>query len=531
MQTMKTFFSKTITKIKSWFGRRLATRRSKIIAGIVVIIAIVLIATHKSAPAYEFVPVTRGPITETVSITGNTVPVESVSLGFGATGLVGKTYVSVGKIVKKGDILATLESGDLYAQAKQAEANVSTQEAKLAGLRAGTRPEDIAASTAALEKSKQDLTNYYVTIADVANDSYAKASDAVRVQLDPMFFDDEGTKPQLTYTTSFPANNVTMQRIAVTGILNAWPNTPSESTLAKNIADMDKIRALITDTGKTLEATPSLTDTTIATYKAAVTVAQTEVSTATKTLSSLSQSIASQKLTIAQLQSQLDLKKAGSTPEDIAAQEAQVASARAGLDSIYARLANNRIVAPIDGTVTKFDAKIGQLATTGTSLVSIISNGNFEVEGLISEIDIGKVVVGNTVSMTLDAFPGETFSATVSYVDPAQTSADGVVGYKVKIVFDTNDPRIKSGLTCNVDIKTRSKDSVLILPQYAILQNDNGIFVQAVAANKVGAKNIKASDIVDVPVALGLQDQNGNVEITSGVTEGQEVVNIGLKKN
>ncbi len=121
--------------------------------------------------------------------------------------------------------------------------------------------------------------------------------------------------------------------------------------------------------------------------------------------------------------------------------------------------------------------------------------------------------------MTLDAFPGETFTGSVSYIDPAQTNNEGVVGYKVKITFDTVDKRLKSGLTVNINIETRNKDNVLVLPQYAILQNDDGTFVQVLEDKAV--KNI--------PVTLGIQDQSGNVEIVSGVTEGEQVLNIGLK--
>jgi hypothetical protein len=60
---------------------------------------------------------------------------------------------------------------------------------------------------------------------------------------------------------------------------------------------------------------------------------------------------------------------------------------------------------------------------------------------------------------------------------------------------------------------------VLILPQYAILQNDTGTFV----------KTLVGTVATTSPVALGLQDQKGNVEILSGVTEGEQVINIGLK--
>ena len=82
------------------------------------------------------------------------------------------------------------------------------------------------------------------------------------------------------------------------------------------------------------------------------------------------------------------------------------------------------------------------------------------------------------VDMTFDAFPGETFTGKVFYIDPAETIESGVVDYLVKVSFDTPDPRIKSGLTANLDINTQTNQNALILPQYAIIQNASGTFVE-----------------------------------------------------
>lgn len=481
--------------------------------------------------AYHFITVIRGPIEETVSVTGNTTPISSVNLGFGNSGNVAHTYVDVGTKVQKGQLLAELNTTDLYAQIKQAQANVDAQQAKLEGLQAGSRPEDIAAAQAALEKAQQDLANMYASVKDTSTDSYTKAIDAVRVQLDQFFSNAETNSVKLTYGTSnFQAQSDSeSQRIAVTVALNNWQtklsatgtdNTSYDALLTTSASYLTTIQTLLQNLSKTLEGNPSLSGTTLATYKANLTVATNEVNTAVKNINVAAQGIASQKLIVAQLQAQLDLKKAGYTAQDIAAQQAQVASAEAAVQSIEAKLQNSRIVSPIDGVVTVFDAKVGQFASPGVSLVSVISNDAFEIDALLAETDIGKVSIGNTLSMTIDAFPGETFTGTVFYIDPAQTTIEGVVGYKIKMNFTTPDSRMKSGLTANIDIMTRKKDSTLILPQSAILQNDKGTFVQ-VLENKTTK---------DVPVVLGLQDKNGNVEIISGVTEGEQVLNIGLKQ-
>ncbi len=132
-------------------------------------------------------------------------------------------------------------------------------------------------------------------------------------------------------------------------------------------------------------------------------------------------------------------------------------------------------------------------------------------------------MVGDAATMTLDAFPNETFAGSVFYIAPAQTNTQGVISYEIKISFAKADPRLKSGLTANIDIQTKKKENVLILPQYAILQNDSGTFVETLAGTGTGTVT------TTTPVTLGIQDQKGNVEVLSGVTLGEQVINIGLK--
>jgi HlyD family secretion protein len=511
------------------FGRLV---RSKIV---ILIVALVLgtigyFIFFRQSPTYQFVTVKRGSITETVSITGNTIPAQSVSLAFGSSGTISKTYSALGKKVYAGQILAELNINDLMAGLRQAEASVEIQEAKLAGLRAGARPEDIAASQAALDKAKQDLANMYGGILDSSLDSYAKASDAIQNQIDSFFSNDDSQSPELAFIiANFQAqNDAEAQRLSVTTALNEWQNklknidqsnSGLELMLQNEISYLSTIRQLLNILSTTLDSSANLSATTLATYKTNLSVAINEVNTASKNLNTISQNIASQKLIVSQLESQLNLKKEGSLPSDISAQEAQVKQAKASVESARAKLQNARIVSPIGGTVTLFDAKVGQLASPSTPLVSIMSAGGYEIDSGVSETDVGKISLGNKVTMTLDAFPNETFAGSVFYIAPSETNTQGVVSYQIKISFDKQDLRLKSGLTANIDINTRSKDDVLILPQYAILQNDQGTFVETLE-NGVTKQN---------PVTLGLQDQKGNVEILSGVIEKQQVLNIGLK--
>ena len=507
--------------------------RSKVLIGsvsaLVLIILIYYLFFHNSK-TYQFVTVQRDAITETVSLTGNTTPEQSVSLAFGSSGIISHVYSDLGLHATTSQVLAILNINDLVAQLHQAQANVASAQAKLQGLQNGSRPEDIAASQAALDKAQQDLANMYAGIIDTSTDSYTKANDAVRTQIDPFFSNSETPLPKLTYgVNEYQYETVVeSERLDASSALNNWKtqlantdqtNTNLETLLQKEISYLATIRQLLNDLSVTLEKTISVNASVLSAYKMNVSTALNEVNVASASLNSISQNIASQKLTILQLQSQLDLKQAGSLPTDISAQQAQVEEAQASVDSAQAKIQNAEIIAPISGTVTQFDAKIGQLASPSTPLISIMSDSGYEVDAGVSETDVGKILVGDSVSMTLDAFPNETFAGAVFYIAPSETNTQGVISYQIKISFDKINPRLKSGLTANINIETRHDDNVLILPQYAILQNDQGNFVET----------LEKGAIKQYPVTLGIQDQKGNVEILSGVSEGEQVINIGLK--
>ena len=509
--------------------------RSKTALGIIAAAVVIgggYYLTHRGGTTYQFITVTRGSITETVSVTGNTTPTKIVSLGFQNSGTIASVSYNLGDTVAAGSVIARLNTASLSAALQQAQANVDAQQAQLAGLQTGAQPQDIAASQAAVQLAQQNLANLYAGISDSTTAGYAKANDAIRTQLSTFFSNPESSQPQLAYQTSNSQASVTAVnlRVAASAELNAWQqeqsqispaSTPATLTaaLTKDLAHLSAIQNLLNTVSTTLDSNVSLNATTLAQDKSNVSTGLTEVNAAISALNTISQNVASQQSTVAQAQAQLALKQAGSTPQAIAAQQAQVEQAQAGVASAEANLSGSEIIAPISGVVTQQDAKVGQSASPGTPLVSIISNSGFEVDAGVSETDVGKVTVGDSVTMTLDAFQGETFTGSVFYIAPAQTDTQGVISYLIKIAFTKADPRLKSGLTANIDIQTKRDDNVLILPQYAIQQSDSGTFVETLVNGAA----------TTTPVTLGIQDQKGNVEVLSGVTEGEQVINIGLK--
>ena len=474
---------------------------------------------RRSGPSYQFISVTRGSITETISATGNTIPMKSVQLGFQNTGTIASVYYALGDQVTAGSIVASLNTANLSATLEQAQANLAVAQANLAAIIAGTRPEQLAIDQSAVTQNQAAVSNAITS-------AYAAADGAVHTSTDQIFTNARTSGAALTITVpdATLSNQIIQERIALEPVLTAWsarivsPVFPTADPLpaaTQAVQNLTQISTFLNNVAAALSETQpstSLSLTTLNAYEASIATARTSIAGALTTLTSARAALVSAEGTLA-------LAQAGSTPEGISAQQAQVDVAQAGVASAKANLQNAVIVAPMSGILTQQDAKVGQQATPGVPLVSIIGNGGFEVDTGVSDTDVGKLTVGDPVTMTLDAFPNETFTGSVFYIAPAETNTQGVISYLVKISFDKPDPRLKSGLTANITIQTKQAGGVLILPQYAVLQNNNGTFVETLLGKTT----------TTTPVTLGIQDENGNVEILSGVTLGEQVINIGLK--
>lgn len=517
--------------MKTFFG----FFKSKWVLGIIALVVIVgggYWLTHRGGAVYQFVTVTQGSIIQTVSVTGETTPMKTVSLGFQNAGTIAHVYYNLGDNVEAGAVIAELNTGSLSASLAQAQASVAAQQATLEGLQAGPQASSVAESQAAVQVAQQNLANLYASIDSAATSAYTSGNDAVRTQMNTLFLNAETSQPQLTFTTSNSQAAITAVnlRVSASSELNTWqqelvgitpssPSTALSTTLTNDLAHLAIIENLLNTVSSALSGNANLSAAQLATDQAGVSTGLKEVNTAMSDLETISQNISAQQATVAQAQAELAVTQTGATPQAIASQQAQVQEAQAQVASAQANLQNAEIIAPISGVLTQQDAKVGQQATPGTPLVSIIGNGGFEVDAGVSETDVGKLAVGDAATMTLDAFPGQTFQGSVFYIAPAQTDTNGVITYLTKISFDQPNSELKSGLTANIDIQTKEDQNALIVPEYAVLQNDSGTFVET----------LQNGIATTTPVMLGIQDENGNVEVLSGVTDGEQVINIGLK--
>lgn len=514
---------------------------SKILVGIVAAIAVigVLFFYFRSKQAANkpsgLVTAAKHDIVQEVEVTGRTKPIHDVALAFERSGRILSVGTTVGSEVKEGDVLARLDDTELKATLAGQIANIEAQVARLNDLKAGARQEDIDVSRADLAKANQDLANLASGASDILNDAYAKCDDAVRKQVDALFTNDESPTPELTFSIADPGVKTYAEtgRLKSGEVLAKWKTDLStllaplsvaqaKSELTRALDAMSFVRSFLLASMDAVSKSLTLSQTTSDTYKASINTARSQVNAAIAAANAQVQSLASQEITVRRLEDALALKIAGATPEAIAAADAAVKQARSAADATRVQIQKTALLSPVSGIVTKQDAKVGEIATANSPLISIIAKGGMEIEANIPEVDIGKISIGNPVTISVDALPRETFSGRVSYIDPAETIIDGVVNFKIKISFDAEDPRIKSGMSTPLVIQTLKKPSVLALPQYTIIETDEGTFVRIPLDNG-------AAQYVEKKVEIGVRGADSYVEILSGLSEGEKVLPAGIR--
>ena len=480
-------------------------------------------------PMYDAVAAKVGVVVQEVSVTGKVKAAESADLSFEKSGRVSAIYTKVGDVVAENKLLLELDASDIEAQLDEAEANLRVQESKLRELVMGTRPEELSIYTGKLFNAKVAFGDAQKNMVNVINDAYTKSDDAVRNKADQFFTNPRSASPQLTFSGADYLVEVDLkfQRLSMEAMLMAWKSSLLGLTSGSNFSvfvieaqkNLSQTKLFLEKSAIALasaQTNSSISQSTIDGWRAGVSTARSNIELATSNLSGANEKLNTSDSNVRIAENELDLKEAGATSEQIAAQEAQVEQAAASAEVYRVQIQKTLLYAPIGGTVTRQDAKIGEIVSAQTPLVSIINTSLFEIEAYIPEVDIAKVKIGDMARVTLDAYGNDVFfNAEMAAVDPAETIIEGVPTYKTTLHFLKPDVRVKSGMTANVDILTAKKEKVLLIPIRALIRRGSEHFVNVFGADG----KLKERD-----VQPGLRGSDGNIEILAGLKEGELVV-------
>ena len=192
------------------------------------------------------------------------------------------------------------------------------------------------------------------------------------------------------------------------------------------------------------------------------------------------------------------------------------------LDLARQRLTETRVVSPIDGVVTQRTVQIGQIISSGISNVGggttalVISDlSRVFVLASVDESDIGQVLPGQRVKVTVDAYRNREFSGEVVRISPRGANVSNVVTFEVKIEVTARDKDLlRPEMTANVEILIEERADALLAATDAIFRRAGKSWVSVIAADGKQAER---------EVEIGISDGR-HTEVLSGLTAGETVV-------
>ncbi|HEY0995281.1 MAG TPA: efflux RND transporter periplasmic adaptor subunit [Gemmatimonadaceae bacterium] len=210
--------------------------------------------------------------------------------------------------------------------------------------------------------------------------------------------------------------------------------------------------------------------------------------------------------------SEIDFRSAQAAYESA---EAQLAAARAQSAAAGEAAGYTTISAPIAGIVSDRKVDQGEAVNPGAELLTIVDARTLELRAQIGVADAARVRVGQAVSFTLDAAPGQHFSGRVARIDP--TADPGTRQVNVYVELPNANGRIIGGQFARGSIATGATQAI-VLPVSAVQgvsQDGRNGHVFLVATGRVTRR----------PVILGPRDEGtGRVAIASGIREGEQVI-------
>lgn len=236
------------------------------------------------------------------------------------------------------------------------------------------------------------------------------------------------------------------------------------------------------------------------------------------------------KASVAEMEARFDLARANLersrvlldretiSEQDFDQAEAEFDSAQALLELARERLADAVIRAPFDGVMTERLISMGQYMSRGQILASLVAVNPLEAQFNVPERYIGQLEMNQTIEISVEAFPGDSFSGDVVFISPRVNRESRTV--LVKSVIDNRDRRLKPGMFGRLDLIFAARSASLVIPEAAIQYS--GDQASVVVMNDEGVAEFR---MVEVGKRLA-----GKAEILSGLEAGERVVVEGFQK-
>ncbi len=459
--------------------------RPRFAAVAVAIIAIVTAGAYLyvnrngNAVQYRTAAAVLGTVTQTVPISGNLTAVNQTDLDFAGSGRVKTVNVQAGQSVKSGDVLATLDPASLQGSLTQAQAALTSAQAKLALDQVGPTAQTLNQAQSSVNTAQVQLQSDTTSQQDTVAVNAQMVQQAQTAQTDAQNkYDADGCGG------GSPASSCPQDQSALTTAQNGY-----QGALVKQQQSNDQ--------------------------------AQSQVNR--------------DKVSLQNALAALAVAQQGPTTQQIQIDQSQVSVDQVNVDNAQRALTNASLTAPIDGVVSAVNVVVGQTtSSTGgnnsaasgsstTHAISILTPGAYDVIGSVSDAQVGQIAAGQVARIT-PAGATEALTGKVSSVAAVATVSSGVATFGVTVTIDGNNPALHAGTSASVAIIVNQATEVLTIPTSA-LRGGTAVQVLVNGTPQTRIVTVGASDALRTQIMSGLNP--GDEVITATVSSTVPTTNSG----
>ena len=506
-------------KGKLFFQKNIKRKRTWVIIVLVLGVSLYFILKTPSSVANTITDVAKlSDLKETVLATGQVVSNTDLNLAFNTTGIVKSLNVKVGDRVKAGDVIASLDQENAQANITSARGALAAAKARLNKTIEGASSEDITLSEVALASAKLDYENTKTAQEALVKSAYDNMLNST-IEAVP----ENGTSD---YVAPIISGNYNLGKEGVINITSYY-SSAGTSFLASGLANASGngntiIAQPIGDSGLSIKF-PSNTNISVNDW--VINIPNTKASNYLANYNAYQLALKTQEGALSGAQAMIDqrtaelaLKKSAARSSDIDLANADILSAQGQVESALAHYDDTLIKAPVDGTITSVDIKIGQQAVAQSEAIILQDVSNIYIETNINEANIASLSVGMPIDITYDSFgTDKIFKGNITKIDPSSTLVSGVVNYKVTASTE-QVPELRPGMTANMTINVKERDGIIAIPSRSIVTDDKGNKTIRIITNK------RLKKWKSVPIVTGLEGDGGMVEVLSGLSLGDEYV-------
>ncbi|MHB1132464.1 MAG: efflux RND transporter periplasmic adaptor subunit [Chloroflexota bacterium] len=462
------------------------------------------------ATAVGLASAAKGSIEATLAYPGNIQTRAQVPIVPEVAGRIKSLAVDIGSEVKAGDPIAELDSAAYELQVAQAQAALAAADARLKAMEAGARGEQVALVQANYTAAQERLAGMRE---GGRSEMAAQAEANYQAALARLEQARKGATPeqiaQAEANVRLARNNLAAQQKqgdALKRVLGALPGDPSDEGLREAQVGIayEQVQAA---EAKLAEVKAGASPEQITQLEMAVEAARQQMLLAQNPYTAHDLAQAEAAATAAR--QQVALAQTPFTANEINAARAGVAQAQAAVDLARLQRQKAAIVAPVDGVVAQRLASVGAMVGPTGPIVVLVAR-EVEVTVNVEEARLGRIKVGQLVALTVAAYPGESFRASVAAIAPTVDARSRLVVVKIR---PQPDSRLLDGMFAQVSITTGELSGALLVPASAVLDRDGR---KIAFVFQEGAARLRE-------VKTGLSSA-GKVEIVEGLAEGEQVV-------